>query len=1036
MFLSRTIFCFSLFATIVLSSYAQEENASQPTGRILGRVFDSDSLEALKGVTVVIEKSKIETTTDLEGRYRLINVKPGNYSLLFFKENYQRTRVSVEGVEADRTKIVDLPINPDYSNLETLDAFEITAEELAGSDIQLLSLRQESMVVMDAMGSFDMSRLGAGNVADALTKMVGTSVQDGKYVVVRGLADRYSNATFNGVPIPSSDVYRNTPQLDLFPSIAVDSISIKKTMSPELGAAFSGGSVDVVTKAYPDELTVKLSIGTKYDSLLFEKGSYLTYEDGSSDKWGFGLDARKLPDGYQDTAFWSPTKLNPSTVQISEFMSGMDPIFVPHYEDAEVGRSIGIEFGNLIDKKDYSLGVIFSLDFENSFSTQKTYQQRHNYLLNANDWNINPESSFEIQEGTRSAEIGSYFQTSLIPNENHEIGLILLWSHTGDKIAKYNQNLWKEGISGETAPWGENTEDVFVEGFELAWEERDMLLPQLYGKHALNLIPDWQIDWRISQTTVSLDEPERRSIQRAWEINKTPSQQYRGPSRARSGTQFFDRIPPKHVWRSMEDKSLFHRIDLKSPRWEIENGFLTLEFGISGDEMDREFDQTELVLQPQLSNVNAWSSSVDKSFYAASQAYPEDFTSPGPETFPSSGLDVNNYLIHPTYQNVLTYDAKPNSGDYDGNSKLSSFYWGSLVELPNDIRIRAGARLEDYHAKVSPKPDVERVTVGPYVESWLVDAILSNSESQAVELKDKSIFPTLTLTKDWESGIKASVSYGETTARPNFRELAYVETYDPISDSIFKGNPALKPSSIQNYDIRIDWNLSETDLISCSAFLKKIKRPIQATTGNPGLQLSYNNTFLNWAFGTDTFINSDSAEVYGFEIEWKKGLEQYSSILRGFRIGGNLTWSDSNVQLSQMEMNLFPKPNILPDYERLNVANRSARALEGQSDLIYTVDLSYNNEDLGILSTLVYSFYDARLYAAAYQYPDDFWEDSFSNLDFINSFGFGKDDDWKLKIAAKNLTADERVIRIRGTSAIRKKFETSRIFSLSLEKEF
>ena len=74
----------------------------------------------------------------------------------------------MEGVESGRTKLVDLPLNPDYSDLETLDEFEITAEELAGTDIQLLSLRQESMVVMDAMGSFDMGRLGAGNVADAL----------------------------------------------------------------------------------------------------------------------------------------------------------------------------------------------------------------------------------------------------------------------------------------------------------------------------------------------------------------------------------------------------------------------------------------------------------------------------------------------------------------------------------------------------------------------------------------------------------------------------------------------------------------------------------------------------------------------------------------------------------------------------------------------------------------------------------------------------------------------------------------------------
>ena len=71
------------------------------------------------------------------------------------------------------------------------------------------------MVVVDAMGSFDMSRLGAGNVADALTKMVGTSVQDGKYVVVRGLADRYSNATLMAYlfPVP---MFIETPPNSIF----------------------------------------------------------------------------------------------------------------------------------------------------------------------------------------------------------------------------------------------------------------------------------------------------------------------------------------------------------------------------------------------------------------------------------------------------------------------------------------------------------------------------------------------------------------------------------------------------------------------------------------------------------------------------------------------------------------------------------------------------------------------------------------------------------------------------------------------------
>ena len=1034
MFLSRTIFRLSLFPAIVLCSFAQEENASQPTGRILGRVFDSDSLEALKGVTVVIEKSKIETTTDLEGRYRLINVKPGNYSLLFFKENYQRTRVSVKGVEADRTKIVDLPINPDYSNLETLDAFEITAEELAGSDIQLLSLRQESMVVMDAMGSFDMSRLGAGNVADALTKMVGTSVQDGKYVIVRGLADRYSNATFNGVPIPSSDVYRNTPQLDLFPSIAVDSISIKKTMSPELGAAFSGGSVDVVTKAYPEEFTLKASLGTKYDSLLFENDKYLTYKGGSKDSLGFGLSSRQIPDGYQDTAFWYSNRANPTTSQIQDFMSNVDPVFVPHYEDPELGRSIGLEFGNLIEKKDFSLGVLFSFDYSNEFSANpRIFQQRLNYLVNSNSWNINPESSFVVEEGKESAYIGSYLQTSIIANEENEFGLISLWSHTGEKTAKYSLNLWKEGLSGEEADWGGTTNDTVVEGFELAWEERDMILHQLYGKHQFSALYDWELDWRLSKTMVSLDEPERKSIQRGWKVEVDPTV-YWGPAKDKGGAQFISRIPPSQVWRSMEDESLFYRADLKSPRMEAGDSQITLEFGISGDEMEREFDQTELELEPRLSDTTNWWNARDSGFRAGGS--PASFVPPGPETHPDTGLDIHNYFTHPDYQNVLAYQAKTSGGDYSGESKTSSFYFGSLFEFPNEYRLRVGTRLEDYYSRVVPRPDIEKITVGPFVEQWLAERIVENISATSAELEDKTLYPSLTLAKDWASGLKASISYGETTARPNFRELAYVETWDPISDSLFKGNPALKPSEIKNYDIRFDWSLSETDLISMSVFLKEIENPIQATIGNKDLEIQYNGTVLNWGTGSNTFVNSDSAEVYGLELEWKKGLEEYSEYLNGFRIGGNLTWSQSEVKLSEMEMTLFPDETIQPDYRLLNVSNRSTRALEGQSEWIYTFDLSYSNEDLGLVSTLVYSYYDTRLHAAAFQYPDDLWEDGFSTLDFINSYKFGSDLDWAIKASAKNLTAEKRIVRVLGTSSIEEQYETPRVFSISLEKKF
>ena len=103
---------------------------SNKPGRILGRVFDADSGEALKDVTVVLEDQERETKTDLEGRYRLSEIAPGDYSLLFFKEIISSTRVKVEGVISGRSKLVDIPLNPDYSNLETLDAFEITGKTL------------------------------------------------------------------------------------------------------------------------------------------------------------------------------------------------------------------------------------------------------------------------------------------------------------------------------------------------------------------------------------------------------------------------------------------------------------------------------------------------------------------------------------------------------------------------------------------------------------------------------------------------------------------------------------------------------------------------------------------------------------------------------------------------------------------------------------------------------------------------------------------------------------------------------------------
>lgn len=1005
----------SLSAQDVNATLDANTSVNQTTikpGRILGRVFDADSGEALKDVTVVLEDQNRETKTDLEGRYRLSDIAPGDYSLLFFKENYQRTRVKAEGVVSGRSKLVDLPLNPDYSNLETLDAFEITAEDLAGSDIQLLALRQESMVVMDAMGSFDMSRLGAGNVADALTKMVGTSVQDGKYVVVRGLADRYSNATFNGVPIPSSDVYRNTPQLDLFPSLAVDSISIKKSFSADMNPAFAGGSVDVVTKAYPEEFSLSVSSGFGYNEFSHGEGEYLTYEGGDSDWYGFGLDHRKIPDNLD--AFTDNSAnggvfagLNRNNVtqekaaEINSFLKQLNKEFVPFKKSPQLDYNLGVEYGDFHELDDIALGTMFSVDFarKTKATPQKFYQDP---LWGSGEINQISWNSYESQVGTESAEIGSFAQIVVIPNEENELGLILLYSHTGEKEASYGRML-EEGINGETVetPSGD---PGYKEIFEIKWEERDMIVSQIYGKHSPEILNDWSLDWRYSHTKVDLDEPDRRVIIRGWVEDR-----YWGPLRKLDGGDMSG--VPSIIWRSMKDKSDFAKIELESPYKEFDFGIpveAKFSFGGSQNKTERIFDQSQIKLSGNLSGIN-------RSLMNA----PDDFTG-GIGNY-TDGLDVHN-MMSETYLGYDPNDLRkpgnifmfyPETGtpnDYESVEKSDAIFGSFEMNLPNEQKAMFGLRQERLSIETIPVPDVGET----------LDAL----KEKYASFESTTNHPSISYTKDFANDFKFSTTYGNTMAKPTFRELAFVSTDDPITGRTFKGNPSLEPSLIDNYDARVDWNLSEKEILAISIFYKILEKPIQQTRGSPNIKIGNES----YATHETTFLNSDEAVLYGLELEAKISLGRFWEDMDWFKIGSNLTWSSSELTLSDAEKSAFGATT--------NSNYKETRALEGQSEWIFNFDFSYQNEDLGLTSTLIYSFYDERLEAASYNLPNDVWEDAYTNLDFITSYNFGKNDDWDVKFSAKNIIPEVRISRIYGTQTIVSKYETPTTFGISLSKDF
>ena len=142
----------------------------------------------------------------------------------------------------------------------------ITAERIDNNEVALLSLQRKSFAVQDGISSEEIGRLGVSNAAESVKQVTGASIEEGKYVVMRGLGDRYSVTQMNGVALPSSDPYRNSSNMDLIPSNMIENLVTVKTFTPDQPGSFTGGKVDVTTKSLPDEFYFNFGLSTTYNT--------------------------------------------------------------------------------------------------------------------------------------------------------------------------------------------------------------------------------------------------------------------------------------------------------------------------------------------------------------------------------------------------------------------------------------------------------------------------------------------------------------------------------------------------------------------------------------------------------------------------------------------------------------------------------------------------------------------------------------------------------------------------------------------------
>lgn len=468
-------------------------------GRIVGRVVDATTAQPLAGVQVYLAGTERGTLTDINGRYLILRVPHGSHDLV--AEMIGFTRKTVTGVLVDGGSTISMDISLETEAIE-MDAITVSAAREQGSTAFLMDQRASATAMMDAVGALEISRSPASDAAEVAQRMTGVTVADGKYVFVRGLGGRYSQTALNGSPLPSPEPEKEVVPLDLFPAGFMESLTTQKTYTPDRPADFSGGSVQIRTKNFPDQFTVKLGMSTSFNSNSQFTDGFLRYGGGDTDWLGLDDGTRDLPGtasgllGNIKDGGRLPSD-DAGKIAVGEALRSTQLKFAPELQNTPLNRSFNASVGGRTDLfSDGEFGYFVAGTYSDSYKRvddEIERKWRTSAFREETADLATPNVDYLFQRSTRSVSWGTVSNLTVKPTPNQQISLRTTVSlNTDDEGRTYT---------------GENGEDIggTLQNQRSRFVQRLMLWGQLSGEHRLF----WgsRLDWRATAARADRDEP-------------------------------------------------------------------------------------------------------------------------------------------------------------------------------------------------------------------------------------------------------------------------------------------------------------------------------------------------------------------------------------------------------------------------------------------------------------------------------------------------------------------------------------------------
>lgn len=481
-FYNRVLFIKTLFTLLcVLLSF--DYIYSQTTGSISGSVTDALTGEKLISASVQVLGTKIGTMTDIDGQFFIKNLKPGTYSLKISYVSYSALIIENIIVKAGSSSKVDIQLTQETTKMQEVI---VSAEKINNNENAILRIQKSSINIVDGLSSELIKKNNSSDGSEALKRMTGITISDGKYAFIRGIGDRYNNTQLNESNLPSTDPEKKSFSYDIIPSNIIENLITSKTFTPDKPGDFSGGLIQIKTIEFPQNFILGFSASGTYNTTSSLR-DFTSYEGGSKDNFGYDDGTRALPSIITNKVV---TRGNYSDEELKQIGLAFKNNWNTKKSKAPVNGSYKISLGDRFSvNTDDIMGYVLSLTYSKSYEIKNF--ENNNYTFEI------PRYQYSGVNNNKSIMLSGLLNFGYKFAQNHKFSFNNVINQVSDDdITTVKGNYY----------YTSQLRDVT----SLRYLSRSLYSTQLTGEHFFELFKGLNFDWNLNYSVSKRDEPDAR----------------------------------------------------------------------------------------------------------------------------------------------------------------------------------------------------------------------------------------------------------------------------------------------------------------------------------------------------------------------------------------------------------------------------------------------------------------------------------------------------------------------------------------------